>query len=413
MLTLKQVAEKIIHESIDSVMPEPLIKSALVGFDESKKVVVISIGKAAWRMAKAASEVLGATIKKGIILTKYDHSLGDISGFTIFEAGHPLPDANSLKATRYILDITSNLKPDEFILLLLSGGGSALFELPLPGIGLEQLVEINKNLLNSGASIAEINTIRKHLSAVKGGRFAALIAPTKIKVLTLSDVIGNDPSIIASGPASTDSSSLSSALKIIEKYSLNMSQEIIKILATKRPVKLDNVETMIIGDVEKLTSSAAEIAGRLGFQTDIISNKLDTEAKDAGISMARIVKKINQGIYPLKPPCALIMGGETVVQVKGLGKGGRCQEFVLAATEEISGMDNVIIAALGSDGNDGPTDAAGALVTGESFGQMKGIEIERALAENDSYNVLNSINALIKIGPTGTNVNDLYFALIG
>ena len=365
-------------------------------------------------MAKAASDILGAGIS-GAVVTKYDHSMGDIQGLEIFEAGHPVLDENTLKGTKALLEHVKGLKAEDTVLFLVSGGGSALFELPAEGVTLADMKDITSQLLACGADIVEINTIRKHLSGVKGGRFAQLCAPAKVFMVVLSDVLGDRLDSIASGPAWPDDSTSEEALAIVKKYSLKVKPELMKILAQETPKKLDNVTAVITGSVTALCQAACEIAKSKGYEPLVLTTTMTCEAREAGSLMASIAREVLTSGRPVKAPCAIIAGGETVVHLTGHGMGGRNQEFALAAASGIAGLEGVVIASLGSDGTDGPTDAAGGIVDGttEATLKAKGVNISDVLKENDAYNALKAADALLMTGPTGTNVNDVAMALIG
>jgi len=415
MNTILSDARKIIADAIQESLPDEAVKKAICGknFTFEGKVIVISIGKAAWNMAKAASENIPHSIDCGIVLTKYDHSQGDIPGFTILEAGHPLPDENTISGTKKIMEAVSGLNEKDIVFFLVSGGGSALFESPAGDLTLDDFLDITDQMLKCGADIVEMNTIRKHLSSVKGGRFAELCAPAKVYCIALSDILGDRPDSIASGPACADASTSEEAFAVVEKYGLKLTEKMKLQLAKETPKTLSNVTMEITGSVTQLCEDAAKSAQSLGYQTMILTNMLDCEAKEAGKFLASVAKTIRKDGLPLKPPCAIICGGETIVHITGKGKGGRNQELALAAAEAIDGMEGVVIAAAGSDGTDGPTDAAGGIVDGNTKTRLaeKGISIPSVLTENNSYYALAEADALIVTGPTGTNVNDLYLLL--
>ena len=415
-MSLRADAEQIIKSSIDAVLPEAAVKEALK--DErflarkalGGKIILAAIGKAAWRMADAAAYELGDI--SGAVVTKYEHSMGDIKGLEIYEAGHPVPDENTINGTKNLLKHieAANLSERDTVLFLVSGGGSALFELPAEGVSLADMADITKQLLACGADIVEINTIRKHLSAVKGGRFAKLCAPARVYMVVLSDVLGDRLDSIASGPAWPDASSSQDALKIVNKYNLNLSNDLINILSCETPKELDNVDAVITGSVTALCQAAMRIASGLGYEPELLTTTLDCEAREAGAFMAAIAReraKLNKKI-------AVIAGGETVVHLTGKGMGGRNQEFALSAARGIAGFNNIVIASVGSDGTDGPTDAAGGIVTGATKDLLNNlnINIEEVLKNNDAYNALKAVNSLVMTGPTGTNVNDFAIALI-
>ena len=409
---------EIINNAIKAVLPESAVKEALQRKDfqarlNKGRLIVASIGKAAWRMAKAASDILGAKIS-GAVITKYDHSMGDIPGLEIFEAGHPVLDENTLSGTRALLEHVKNLTPDDTVLFLVSGGGSALFELPAEGVTLSDMKDVTSQLLACGADIVEMNTIRKHLSSVKGGRFAKLCEPAKIFMVVLSDVLGDRLDSIASGPAWPDESTSDEALAIVKKYDLHLKPELIKILSHETPKKLENVTAIITGSVTALCEAASNIAKSKGYTPLVLTTTMTCEAREAGSLMAAIAREIKTSGRPVKAPCAIIAGGETVVHLTGKGMGGRNQEFALSAAQGISGLDNVVIASLGSDGTDGPTDAAGGIVDGQTESKLKAakISISETLKNNDAYNALKAADALLMTGPTGTNVNDAAILLV-
>lgn len=406
---------KIGLKAIESVLPENAVKAALRGKDFTKrlegpgKVVLVAIGKAAWRMAKAASEALGDRLHGGTVVTKYDHSMGEIEGLEIFEAGHPFPDENTLKGTARALEKIKDLSPEDTVLFLVSGGGSALFERPGDGVSLEDLVSVTDKLLACGADIVEINMIRKRLSSVKGGRFAQLAAPAHVFAVVLSDVLGDRLDSIASGPAHPDGSTVQEALRIVEKYGLTLRPGLLEVLRKETPKELDNVSTVIAGSVTSLCAAAEETAAELGYRTLLLTTTLSCEAREAGSLMASVAREIRASGRPAEPPCAILLGGETIVRLRGKGKGGRNQEIALAAAMGIKGLKDTVLLSIGSDGTDGPTDAAGGLVDGQTAENLKGLGMdpEDILAENDSYNGLNACGCLVITGPTGTNVNDL------
>ena len=416
---LKDDMREILDGAIKAVLPENAVKEALSNpaFTSRKgkgKLIVCSIGKAAWRMAKAASDILGSGIT-GAVVTKYDHSMGDIAGLEIFEAGHPVPDTNTINGTKALLSHVKGLTADDTVLFLVSGGGSALFEFPAEGVTLEDMQDITHQLLSCGADIVEINTIRKHLSSVKGGRFAELCAPAHVFMVVLSDVLGDRLDSIASGPAAPDTSTSEEALAIIKKYSLKVKPELMAVLSRETPKTLTNVTATITGSVTELCRAVSELAQKKGYSPVILTTTLTCEAREAGSFMAGVAREVLTSGNPAKVPCAIIAGGETVVHLTGKGLGGRNQELALAAAEGIAGLDGVVVASLGSDGTDGPTDAAGGIVDGKTAGILKekGISIPDVLRNNDAYNALKQADALLMTGPTGTNVNDVSVVLIG
>jgi len=416
-IRLKSDLSKIIAGVISSALPDTAVKEKI---DEILKqrplndIVLVAIGKAAWRMASAAKEVLGDRISKGIVITKYSHSEGDIEGIEIYEAGHPVPDENTILATKRALEMTSNLSSNQIVLFLISGGGSALFELPKDGITLAEMQDMTNQLLKSGASIVEVNTVRKHLSAVKGGRFAQHVAPANVISLVLSDVLGDRLDSIASGPAYPDSSTSQQALEIVARYNIQLSKEALEVLGEETPKKLDNVESYIIGSVKIACEKAQELAEEMGYNTLLLTTSLDCEAREAGRMFGSIAREIKSYDRPIKKPCAIIAGGETVVHVKGNGKGGRNQEIALSFALSTEGLDGVALCSVGTDGTDGPTDAAGGIVDGQSAQKIRqaGYSPEELLENNVSYTALKIANDLFITGPTGTNVNDMFIMLV-
>ncbi len=404
---LREHANQIIREAIAAVQPDAAVQRALSGRAFPGRVLLVAAGKAAWQMAKAASECMGERIERGVVVTKYDHVMGPIANCECFEAGHPVPDENSFRGTQAALDLVSDLSERDTVLFLLSGGGSALFEKPL--VEAAELQDITGQLLACGADIVEINTIRKRLSQVKGGRFAQLCWPAQVEAVILSDILGDPLDMIASGPACPDSSTAEDAQRIAAKYDLRMSDAARKLLAIETPKSLDNVHTQINGSVRELCAAAAATCEKLGYEPIMLTDQLCCQAREAGSFMASILKTHAQDAKAL----AFIAGGETVVRLTGHGKGGRNQELALSAAAGIAGM-NAAVFSVGSDGTDGPTDAAGGYADGdtrESLGAL-GVSIDAVLQDNDAYNALRRVDGLVMTGPTGTNVNDVAVALI-
>lgn len=407
-MSLRQDCDYIVTESIRHVLPDEAVRRALTGKSfSSGRLLLVSAGKAAWTMAQAAYEVLGDQIHDGIVITKHGHSHGAIGHLTICEAGHPIPDEDSFRATEKALAMTADLTADDTVLFLLSGGGSALFESPL--IPPEELQDITQQLLACGADIVEMNTIRKRLSGVKGGRFAAHCAPAQVDTIVLSDIIGDPLDMIASGPAYPDSSTCAQALHIVCKYGLALLQQAMECLQKETPKTLYNVETMVTGSVRELCHAAADACRELGYEPTLLTDCLSCEAREAGRFLAAVAKTHANG-----GKRAFIAGGETVVHLTGSGKGGRNQELALAAAEGIAGLANVAVFSVGSDGTDGPTDAAGGYVDGNTASILNdfGIEIDAVLQNNDAYHALARADGLLKTGATGTNVNDVSVVLI-
>lgn len=389
-------------------MPDAAVVRALEGASFPGRIILVAAGKAAWQMAKAAHDCLGDRIDGGIVITKYGHVKGPVGNLVCREAGHPVPDENSFSATLEALDMVSGLTESDTVLFLLSGGGSALFEKPLlPG---EELQDITQQLLACSADIVEINTVRKRLSAVKGGRFAQACAPARVYSVVLSDIVGDPLDMIASGPAYPDSSTCAQALAVAKKYGLNLSQTAWELLARETPKELKHVTTYVTGSVRELCAAAAEAARDLGYEARILTTELTCEAKTAGQKLAAMAREQ----YGCGEKLALIAGGETVVKLTGTGLGGRNQELALSAAAGIEGMEKMCIFSVGSDGTDGPTEAAGGYVDGMTAQRLRelGIAIEDVLQNNDAYHALEKTGGLIMTGPTGTNVNDVAVLLM-
>ena len=402
---LRSHANSIIAASIEAVLPDSAVQRALEGKEFPGRVFLVAAGKAAWQMAKAAYEKMGSQLSGGVVVTKYDHVKGAIGDFICCEGGHPVPDDNSFVGTRKALALTENLQETDTVLFLLSGGGSALFEDPL--VSGEELQDITRQLLACGADIVEMNTIRKRLSRVKGGRFAQHCAPAKVYAIVLSDIIGDPLDMIASGPACPDSSTCADALAIAKKYSLQLSEKAIALLSQETPKELKNVTTCISGSVKELCAAAAKAAQALGYEPELLTAELSCQAREAGAFLGAVART-HTGSGK-----AFIAGGETVVKLTGKGLGGRNQELALAAAPLIADVPGVAVFSLGSDGTDGPTDAAGGYVDHSTNKALNaaGLSVFDVLADNDAYHALQKVDGLILTGPTGTNVNDVAVVL--
>ncbi|MBQ4451566.1 MAG: glycerate kinase [Clostridia bacterium] len=409
---LREDAGRIVREAIGSVLPGPAVMRAVqdMRFAPEGRVILIAVGKAAWDMAASALKVLPVPVDSGVVITKYGHARGPLKNIEIREAGHPVPDENGYRATARALELVKGLSAGDTVLFLLSGGGSALFEAPL--VPPEEMEEITRSLLSSGADIKEINTVRKRLSAVKGGRFALACAPAKVKCVILSDVLGDRIDTIASGPACPDDTTCAQAQDVIARYGIRLSCDAQRLIRQETPKRVDNAEHIVIGSVRQLCEAAAAACRELGYETKILETDVCCEAREAGRRLAReavACQSTSSGKH------ALVMGGETVVKVTGKGLGGRNQELALAAAFEIDGRDGLCVFSVGSDGTDGPTDAAGGYADGSTAEKLRarGIDIKDVLMQNDSYHALKAADGLVVTGPTGTNVNDVSVALIG
>ncbi|MBS5520263.1 MAG: DUF4147 domain-containing protein [Acidaminococcus intestini] len=372
-MTLREDAQIIMDKALAASLPDAAVEKALK--DKrfgSGRIIVVSIGKAAWQMAKTTVALLGNRISGGIVITKYQHAKGALPPLEIYEAGHPVLDANSVAATARAIDMVKDLGKDDTVLFLISGGGSALFEKPL--IPLSELQKINSDLLSSGADIVSMNTVRKRFSAVKGGKFAQICAPAKVYAIVLSDIIGDPLDMIASGPAYPDTSTREEAQKVIERYKVILSPEAEACLTVETPKRLDNVETVVTGSVTELAKAGKKAAEALGYRTYILTSSLDCEAREAGSFLAAVGP----------------------------------------AARGIAGLSNVAVFSFGSDGTDGPTDAAGGYADGSTAARLLkvGLSISDVLERNDAYHALEKSDGLLVTGPTGTNVNDLSVLLI-
>ena len=391
--TLRNHAEQIVRAAIHAVKPDEAVGRILRQFPPGNRVYVVAVGKAAWKMAEAVLTYIPQGIQGGVVVTKYGHVEYPLPGVACFEAGHPVPDANGMRGTQAALDLTANLTGEDTVLFLLSGGGSALFEKPL--VPLDTLQQITRQMLACGADIVEINTIRKRLSAVKGGRFAQWCAPAKVMAIVLSDVLGDPLDMIASG---------------LQKYGIQVGPETAALLRKETPKVLTNVTSHVIGSVRELCRAAEGVCRDLGYEPVFLTDQLNCEAREAGRFLSSILRSHQNAPKPL----AFLAGGETVVHLRGSGLGGRNQELALGAAEGLAGIHHAAIISAGSDGTDGPTDAAGGYVDGDSFSQLcsAGFPPSQALADNDAYHALASVDGLVKTGPTGTNVNDIAVALL-
>lgn len=409
MRELKKEAFAIAREAVAASMPDEAVRRALAELAPAKgKTVAVAVGKAAWPMAQAAARALAGHLDAGYVITKYGHAQGELPGFQVFEAGHPQMDENGVRATRAVLEAVSALAAEDRVLFLLSGGGSALMEAPL--LPFAELQDINAQLLACGADIVEVNTIRKRLSAVKGGKFARACAPAEVVSIILSDVVGDRADMIASGPACPDTSTAREALEIARKYSLRLSEAAWELLRAEPVRELPNARAMVTGGVGQLCRAALEECARRGYEAELLTDCLCCEAREAGTFLGCIARAhAGQGRKR-----AFVAGGETVVYLRGRGRGGRNQEMALSAAQQIAGLKGVAVLALGSDGTDGPTDAAGGVVDGESRAllEAQGLRIPAILDENDAYEGLKACDGLLITGPTGTNVNDVSLVLI-
>ena len=433
--------EEIFFNAIKAVEPYDAVKNYcekikyIFNEGDFENLIVIGFGKAVNRMSKAMEDNIGALITRGIIITKYGHSAGYEPGpgsceskITLYEAGHPLPDENGLKATKKIIELVKRADKNTLVVCLISGGGSSLFVAPYKGISLTEKQMITDTLLKAGADIGELNTVRKHISKVKGGRLAEIAYPTKIVSLIFSDVIGDRIDVIASGPTSPDETTYNDALKILEKYDLadKTPKTVLEILRSglnglipetpKGENRIfEHVENIIIGSNKIALYAAKEKACALGLTAEVISAELTGQARDVGEWLAKkAVEARNASKAMDDRKICLISGGETTVTVRGNGLGGRNMELALSFAMEIEGVNGITLLSAGTDGTDGPTDAAGAIVDGQTIAKAKSISIDPRtyLANNDSYHFFDKIDGLFITGPTGTNVMDIQIIII-
>ena len=377
-------------------------------------------------MAAAVEGILGARITAGVVIVKYGYGV-PLRRIRVVEAGHPLPDAAGQRGAEELLELVRSAGTSDLVLCLISGGGSALLPAPAGEMSLDDEISVTGLLLRSGATIQEINTVRKHLSRIKGGRLAAA-SPARVAALILSDVLGDPVDSIASGPAAPDPTTFRDAIEIIHRYGLaeSMPDSAMTYLhrgaAGREPEtpKPDDpvfrgVQTVLVGSNEQAVAAAAARAKALGFRTLMLTTYLEGEAREAARVFCSVARSVGSRRMPVAPPACLLAGGETTVTIRGQGRGGRCQEFALASGAAIAGWANTVVAAFGTDGTDGPTDAAGALVDGATAARARnhGLEADRALADNDSYPFFQRLGDLLMTGPTRTNVNDIYLALVG
>ncbi len=403
------------------------IQARVYDLAQARRVFVIGFGKASATMAQAVEETLGVSrIERGVVIVKYGYG-APLAKIELCEAGHPLLDENSLRGTQKILALLSQATPDDLIVCLISGGGSALLELPVAGVLLEDYRAATDALLRAGATINELNTVRKHLSQVKGGQLARRANGAQIISLILSDVIGSPLDTIASGPTAPDSTTFADALAVIERYKVQAPMPASIVHHLKRGARKEiadtpkpgdeifaRVQNVIIADNALACNAAVHHARGLGYNTLLLSTFIQGEAREVAKVFAAIAQEIVVTDRPMARPACVIAGGETTVTVCGNGKGGRNQEFALAASIEIAGMNNVVVLSSGTDGTDGPTDAAGAIADGTTLARAheRGMEARLFLSNNDAYHFFASLGDLLITGPTGTNVNDVMMVLV-
>ena len=425
---------RIIHAGLEAVSPETCLKRALrfdcerlhvfeesIDLSHTKRIIVVGMGKASARMAASLEALLGERIDDGLVVTADGYGV-PTKRVIIVEASHPVPDERGLKAAKRIARLVDEATEYDLVIVLISGGGSALLTLPSPGIALDDIKATNELLLRSGATIQEINTVRKHLSQLKGGQLAQRAFPATVLTLVLSDVAGDPLDAIASGPTVGDPTTYEDAAGILHNYGLwSEIPESVRnhielglsgaIPETPSPGEkvFSRVTTQIIGSGSLAAQAALNEARNLGYHTLLLTTTLQGEAREVGRVFAAIAREEIRSSQPLPLPALIVAAGETTVTVTGSGKGGRNQELALSAALGIEGLPGVVIASVGTDGRDGPTDAAGGIIDGETISRMRQQNVDpiQALAKNDSYHALSASGDLIITGPTGTNVADL------
>ncbi len=369
-----------------------------------RNIYVVGAGKAAAVMAAEAERKLGRRITAGAVNTKYGHTTKPLRTIEVRECGHPIPDEDGMRGAERIAEIARAAQEGDLVLCLLSGGASALMPLPVEGLLLEEKGDITRQLLARGADIHQMNTVRKHLSRIKGGQLAAMAHPAEVITLILSDVIGDNLEVIGSGPTAADPTTVESARELLNRFGVTgHAAELLR--ETPKTTEALNV---VIGSNRLALDAANKQARKLGYRTLLLSSSIQGETREAAQVLASILREVQEHGHPVKPPACLLSGGETTVTLRGSGKGGRNQEFALAAALAISGLPGVTVLSGGTDGTDGPTDAAGGTVNGSTADQ----DAQAALDNNDSYSYLKARDALVMTGPTGTNVMDMQVMLI-
>ncbi|MGQ0811026.1 MAG: glycerate kinase type-2 family protein [Nitrospiraceae bacterium] len=389
-----------------------------------RRIVVVGAGKASARMGQALEPLLRDRLDSGLVVVKYGHR-AETKRIQIIEAGHPVPDEAGVRAGAKMLALVNQLTRTDLLFVLLSGGASSLLPAPVAGLSLAHKQQITQLLLRSGAAIQEINAVRKHVSAIKGGQLAAATS-AQVVSLIVSDVIGDDLASIGSGPTAPDPTTYADARTVLRRYRIwnKIPAPVRNHLASGQRGKIGEtpkrdspifrrVHNHLIGNNRAAVAAVSEAARRMGLNPLVLTSTLTGEAREMAKAFGAMAREIASTAKPVRRPCCIIAGGELTVTVRGSGLGGRAQEFALAAAIEIGGLSKVWIAAFGTDGTDGPTDAAGAVVDGETVARARklGLDLHRALDQNDAYHVFRKLRNHIITGPTGTNVNDLYFLL--
>lgn len=417
-MTPPELLKAMFQAAVDAALPSLCVPAHLPKRPKGRTVIV-GAGKASGAMAKALEDAWDGPLE-GLVVTRYGYRV-PTTRLEVVEAAHPVPDAAGREAARRIFDLVQGLTADDLVLCLISGGGSALLALPAEGVSLEDKQAVNKALLKSGATISEMNVVRKHLSAIKGGRLAAAAHPARVVALMISDVPGDDPAIIASGPTVPDPSTNKDALAIVAKYAIEVPASVREVLRkadeTPKPgdKRLANVENIMVATPQASLEAAAEVARKAGVTPVILGDSIEGEARDVALVHAGIARQCALHGQPEKPPCVLISGGETTVSLTGKGKGGRNTEFLLALAIALNGMPDIYALAGDTDGIDGSEDNAGALIYPDTLARAEkaGLNAKAMLADNDPWGFFNGLGDLLVTGPTLTNVNDFRAILIG
>jgi len=437
---LRRAAAQILEHSLRAADPRPAIArtmsvegNALMVAGNAHplpprgRIVVVGAGKAGAPMAQAVDDILGDRVTAGVVAVKTGHQ-APLRRIRLREAGHPLPDDAGVAAAEEILALLSGLGPDDLVICLISGGGSALLPLPRPGVTLADMVRTTDLLLRSGADITELNTVRKHLSRIAGGQLARTAAPARLVTLVVSDIVGSPLDAIASGPTVPDPTTYADALAVLAKYRLTgaVPSPVLGILCrgeagevpeTPKPgdPAFAHTQVVIVVDNAAAARAAHGAAAEAGFHTLTLSTYIEGEAREVGRVLAGIAREIDAAGRPAPRPACIVAGGETTVTVEGSGRGGRNQEVALGAARGLAGLSDVLVVSFATDGTDGPTDAAGGVADGTTLARAKakGLDLTRTLAGNDAYPFLDALGDLIRTGPTGTNVNDVMLILCG
>jgi hydroxypyruvate reductase len=409
---LRRDAETILRSAIEAVEPERLVRQALEARGDlpasTGRTWITGFGKAAAAMARGATAVLGDRIDGGVLVVPAGGESQAPDGLEVFGGGHPVPDQGGVAGSCAIRQLAREAAPDDLLICLISGGGSSLLNIPPDGLPLEDLQTVTRLLLGAGATIGEINCVRKHLDELKGGRLAREAAPARVLALVLSDVPGDPLDVIASGPLAPDPTRFDQAVTVLRGYGLWDR-------VPKSDRCFEKIETVIVGNGDTAARGACATAEELGYDAQLLSSTLVGEAREVGKFLAETALTLIRLADDDRPPTCVVTAGETSVTVRGDGIGGRNQELALGAAIALDGVPRVLLVSMGTDGVDGPTAAAGAVVTGKTLRRSRelGMDCESALARNDAYSLLHSLDDLIVSGPTGTNVADIQVLLVG